>query len=87
MDIFVICTFSDSGRFVTTATPDEHAARAEADSIVANMAADGWKLNETQDISESAAIPGVPGVIRVYHLSRSSGVWENVEIYRIKTKE
>lgn len=80
MDIFIVCTRAQGGRYVRTASTDESRARAEAVGIVSGFAADGWDV-EAHEI-ERADGPGEPGIIAVWML-RNADNWGNVELYKV----
>jgi len=86
--IYIICTFNKTGRYVITSTTD--AARAEelAAHTAENYGGGGWVCNQIQEIPAEQVEkdgPGVPSIIRVYHLrgQEPGGNWCNVELYRV----
>ncbi len=87
MEIFIICTCNDRGRYVKTATTDETNAEALARRVVEAFTASGYKLTELQNVRAGEWEqdgPGIVSVVRVYHLHTPAGAWENVELYRVE---
>lgn len=88
MKIYILCTYNECGRFVKTATTDETRAEVLAARLVRAFSSMGWNNEETQIIPDAEQLeptgPGVPDVIKVYHLRNAAGEWLNVEIYRVE---
>ncbi len=88
MKIYIICTHNERGRFVKTATTDETRAEVLAARLVRGFSVMGWNNKENQIIPDTEQLeptgPGVPDVIKVYHLRNAAGDWCNVELYRVE---
>ena len=86
--IFIICTWNQRGRFIKTATRNEARAEQSAARLVDMFKTTGYTLGETQIIPDAEQLeptgPGVPDVIKVYHLRNEAGEWLNVELYRVE---
>lgn len=81
MDIYVICTSSDSGRYVQDATTNKAEAEGITSRLVADFVEAGYILTETQKIGTVPAT-NAPEIIEVSHLRREPSLWMNVELYR-----
>jgi hypothetical protein len=86
-EIYIICTVSDSGRYVDRADTNRAGMEARAARMVEAAAADGWALDHLQEIPDAEQLepvtPGVPYVCAVYHLRHPRRGWRNVELYRV----
>lgn len=82
MPLYIICTLSKTGRYVNTATRSRKRAEIAAAHVARGLTADGWSLEQIQDVDEKEPA-GVPAVVQVYHLSNTGGRWFNVELYAV----
>lgn len=82
MDIFVICTRSEGGRFLRTATTSNETLNAEITKISAEWTAEGWNNTRTQfpDRDERDAAP----LLCVFRFVDGSGGWRLIEVYGVQ---
>ena len=80
MDIFILCTYSEGGRFVQAATTDPTTAGENHERLLGGLVADGWHVGRTQLRDLNDGTEGV-ALSSVVHLSNDAGRWLNVEEY------
>lgn len=84
MEIYIICTLSESGRYVHDATTSPRRLDDEYKQLVAGLSADGWHTVKVQTITDPAT-DGRPRVVTVAHLRnerrKAPNDWLNVEVY------
>ena len=80
MNVYVICTCYERGRYVQGATTDKGKAQATAERLAQGYTAEGYELTERQHVRDGFH-DDTPDVIEVWHLRNGAGDWCNVELY------
>lgn len=79
-EIYVICTYSERGRYLADVALDRARATVAAERLAEGYANDGYTYDHVQQVHNNRRFADVPNIMTVHHLRRG-GDWVNVELY------
>lgn len=84
MDIFILCTANEGGRYVNNATTDPDKARRQHEQLLRGFVLDGWHIVKTAarerlNNDDGAALE----LSSVVYLRNDAEQWLNIEEYHV----